>query len=79
MSDLTLLDCTLRDGGYYNNWNFSSSFVSAYLDSCVASGIDVVELDFVFCHQLVSKDLMHLPPSHLFLVYLFRLDSNILL
>ena len=46
MSDLTLLDCTLRDGGYYNNWNFSSSFVSAYLDSCVASGIDIVELGF---------------------------------
>ena len=24
MSDnLTLVDCTLRDGGYYNNWDFS--------------------------------------------------------
>ena len=46
MSDLTLLDCTLRDCGYYNNWNFSPSFVSAYLDSCLASGIDIVELGF---------------------------------
>ena len=48
MSDITLLDCTLRDGGYYNNWNFSPSFVSAYLDSCVVSGIDIVELGFRF-------------------------------
>ena len=20
--DIKILDCTLRDGGYYNNWNF---------------------------------------------------------
>lgn len=22
MKEITLLDCTLRDGGYVNNWNF---------------------------------------------------------
>ena len=22
-----LLDCTLRDGGYYNNWNFSEKII----------------------------------------------------
>ena len=23
MKNIKILDCTLRDGGYYNNWNFS--------------------------------------------------------
>ena len=23
-----LLDCTIRDGGYINNWNFSDDFVN---------------------------------------------------
>ena len=28
---LNLLDCTLRDGGYYNNWNFEKKLVNEYL------------------------------------------------
>ena len=27
-----LLDCTLRDGGYYNNWDFPSRLVNNYLN-----------------------------------------------
>ena len=44
MRDLKILDCTLRDGGYYNNWDFSLNFVSAYLDAVSASNIDIVEI-----------------------------------
>jgi len=29
--NFNVLDCTLRDGGYYNKWNFSNSFVRNYL------------------------------------------------
>lgn len=39
-----LLDCTLRDGGYYNNWDFPPEIVSSYLKAIALSGIDVVEL-----------------------------------
>jgi len=28
---INLLDCTLRDGGYYNNWDFSNELVNKYL------------------------------------------------
>ena len=28
-----ILDCTLRDGGYYNNWDFSKDLVNQYLKS----------------------------------------------
>lgn len=39
-----LLDCTLRDGGYYNNWDFDTELVREYLQSMAAAGIDYVEL-----------------------------------
>ena len=26
-----ILDCTLRDGGYYTNWDFSSEVVDSYI------------------------------------------------
>lgn len=39
-----LLDCTLRDGGYYNNWDFDTELVQDYLQSMATAGIDYVEL-----------------------------------
>ena len=27
---MKLLDCTLRDGGYYTNWSFDDDFVKRY-------------------------------------------------
>ena len=43
-----LLDCTLRDGGYYNNWNFSKSDIQKYLNNIYTTGIRFVELGFRF-------------------------------
>ena len=42
------LDCTLRDGGYYNNWDFSESFLNRYLEVASLVGVDFVELGFRF-------------------------------
>lgn len=28
-----ILDCTLRDGGYYTNWDFSSEVVDSYIQA----------------------------------------------
>lgn len=41
---ITQLDCTLRDGGYYNNWNFHTDIVAPYLEAMDEAGIDVVEI-----------------------------------
>lgn len=46
-----LLDCTLRDGGYYNNWDFRNDLVNAYLQAMQAAGVDVVELGFRSTHH----------------------------
>ncbi|MCK8107689.1 aldolase catalytic domain-containing protein [Pseudoalteromonas sp. 2CM41L] len=41
---MNILDCTLRDGGYYNNWDFEPEVVSAYLDAVAEAKIEFVEL-----------------------------------
>jgi 4-hydroxy 2-oxovalerate aldolase len=74
-STLVFLDCTLRDGGYYNSWDFSEKLVSEYLVAIGESGVDVVELGlrsrkpggfkgmFAFCPE---EYLVALPiPKHL--------------
>lgn len=40
------LDCTLRDGGYYNDWNFSSDLVNKYLLAVKDCGVNAVEIGF---------------------------------
>lgn len=39
-----ILDCTLRDGGYYNYWDFDPELVQAYLNAMVALKVDYVEI-----------------------------------
>lgn len=43
---MVILDCTFRDGGYYNSWDFSAGLTSKYLEAMRKSKIDVVELGF---------------------------------
>ena len=43
-----ILDCTLRDGGYYNNWDFKFQNIQKYLNSISSTEIKFVELGFRF-------------------------------
>ncbi|MDC1258263.1 aldolase catalytic domain-containing protein [Pelagibacteraceae bacterium] len=52
---ITLLDCTLRDGGYYNNWEFSEKLISSYLKAMSVSGVDFVEIGFRFIESTSYK------------------------
>lgn len=47
-ANLTVLDCTLRDGGYYNDWDFEPALVERYLEAAASSRVDIVELGFRF-------------------------------
>ena len=40
------LDCTLRDGGYYNNWDFDIELTNSYLKAMEKSRIHAVEIGF---------------------------------
>ena len=46
MSKINLIECTLRDGGYYNNWNFTKKFANNYLNVLSQLGIDYIEIGF---------------------------------
>ncbi len=45
---MKILDCTLRDGGYYNNWDFGEDLVADYLRAIDAARPDAVEIGFRF-------------------------------
>ena len=41
-----LIDCTLRDGGYYNRWDFDIDLINRYIHAVSAAGVDFIELGF---------------------------------
>lgn len=45
--ELIHLDCTLRDGGYNNNWRFHNSFVKNYVEIIDKIKVDYVEIGFI--------------------------------
>ena len=46
MKNIKLLDCTLRDGGYYNNWDFNNNLINDYLKTMDQISMDYVEIGF---------------------------------
>lgn len=46
-NDLKLLDCTLRDGGYVNQWNWGFDNARAIISILSKAGIDFVEVGFL--------------------------------
>lgn len=46
-NDLKLLDCTLRDGGYVNDWNWGFERARDIISALVKADIDIVEVGFL--------------------------------
>ena len=44
--NVTHIDCTLRDGGYYNNWDFDKDLIKDYLNAISLTSINYVEIGF---------------------------------
>lgn len=47
MDNLKILDCSLRDGGYYNRWDFSEKFIDNYIKNISNLPFDFVEIGYV--------------------------------
>ena len=47
MKNRYLLDCTLRDGGYINDWEFGHDNLVNIFERVVSSGVDVIEIGFL--------------------------------
>lgn len=46
MKNITILDCTLRDGGYYTNWDFDAELVKTYFKSLNRLPVEWIELGY---------------------------------
>lgn len=47
MRKVNLLDCTLRDGGYCNNWDFGESAISQIIQGLENSRVDFIECGYL--------------------------------
>lgn len=47
MKKIRLLDCTLRDGGYINNWNWGYECARSVIRSLTNAHVDIVEVGFL--------------------------------
>ncbi|WP_066832902.1 aldolase catalytic domain-containing protein [Collinsella ihumii] len=47
MGNVRILDCTLRDGGYCNGWEFGVAGSRAIARSLVEAGVDIIECGFL--------------------------------
>ena len=52
LNSIKVLDCTLRDGGYYTNWDFSRSTVINYVKAMDELPIDIIEIGY----RSISKE-----------------------
>lgn len=47
MKNIRLLDCTLRDGGYLNDWKFGQDNLVSIFERTVDAGVDIIEIGFL--------------------------------
>lgn len=77
MSQINILDCTLRDGGYVNGFSFEDAHIHNIIDNLQKASIDIVECGFLDnidgkpndytrfdrC-ETINKQLKKLPEDH---------------
>lgn len=54
--DIKVFDCTIRDGGLVNNYHFSDAFVKAHYETCLAAGVDYMEIGKNVSPTIMSED-----------------------
>lgn len=57
MARVNILDCTLRDGGYVNNFAFSDAHILNIVKRLQTAGIDIIECGFLDAERGQSQDL----------------------
>jgi Isopropylmalate/homocitrate/citramalate synthases len=56
MNSVRILDCTLRDGGYVNGWNFGKDKINTILEKLVSARIDIIECGFLTNSSIYDSD-----------------------
>ena len=64
MENIRLLDCTLRDGGYINQWDFGEKTIKSIISRLIEAGTDIISeklylgkrQNLIFIHKGYEKD-----------------------
>lgn len=56
--EIKVVDCTVRDGGLMNNWQFDDAFVRGVYDGCVEAGVDYMEMGYISSEKAFSRDVV---------------------
>lgn len=56
MKNIMLLDCTLRDGGYVNDWRFTRTNIVSIFERLVDANVDIIEAGFIDERRPFDKD-----------------------
>lgn len=57
MSRIRVLDCTLRDGGYCNQWMFGFKNIKRIISGLIEANIDIIECGFLTNKVIYKKDI----------------------
>jgi len=61
--NVVLLDCTLRDGGYNNDWRFGHNTLLSVAERVVNSGVEFMELGFLDERRPFDRDRSIMPDT----------------
>lgn len=54
--EIKVIDCTVRDGGLMNKWQFSDEFVRNVYKALSAAGVDYMEIGYLSSESAFSRD-----------------------
>ena len=54
--EIKVIDCTVRDGGLMNKWQFDDAFVRNVYNSLVEAGVDYMEIGYLSSESAFSRD-----------------------
>jgi 4-hydroxy 2-oxovalerate aldolase len=74
MNSPLLLDCTLRDGGFVNDWNFGFGSIKSIISRLDDAGVDVIEVGFIDERRSYDEDRSIFPDTDSILPLFKNLD-----
>ena len=54
--EIKVIDCTVRDGGLMNKWQFDDAFVKKVYESVAKAGVDYMEIGYLSSESAFSRD-----------------------
>lgn len=63
MKNIQLLDCTLRDGGYVNDWKFGKKNLVSVFERLIDAKVDIIEIGFLNGNRPFDEDRSIMPDT----------------